>query len=134
MQNLYALVDASNSVVSVILWDGDDSQWSPEEGLRAIALPEGSAVGPGWNFDGTDFMGPAPVVPNAAEILAANTATRDDLLAQAALAIGPLQDAVDLGEATAAESASLTKWKQYRVAVNRTDLTQIAPAWPAQPV
>lgn len=41
--------------------------------------------------------------------------------------IAPLQDAVDLEEATAEEAALLTLWKRYRVALNRVD-TQ--PGWP----
>lgn len=41
--------------------------------------------------------------------------------------IAPLQDAVDLEEATAEEAALLTQWKRYRVALNRVD-TQ--PGWP----
>lgn len=33
--------------------------------------------------------------------------------------IAPLQDAVDIDDATAAEISSLKAWKQYRVALNR---------------
>jgi hypothetical protein len=66
-------------------------------------------------------------------MLAANTATRNSLLNAAAGAMAPLQDAVDLGEATAQETALLTKWKQFRVAVNRIDLTAVSPAWPSPP-
>jgi len=55
-------------------------------------------------------------------------------LAQAAIAIAPLQDAVDLDEATDEEAASLKAWKQYRVAVNRIDANITDDiAWPAQP-
>ncbi|MNT54910.1 Caudovirales tail fiber assembly protein [compost metagenome] len=78
----------------------------------------------------------APYVPrplSAAEILARNTATRDSLLATASARIAPLQDAVDLDEATADETAALKLWKQYRVAVNRVDLSIVAPQWPAVP-
>ncbi|CAL8476392.1 tail fiber assembly protein [Caballeronia sp. S22] len=63
----------------------------------------------------------------------ANTATRDALLAAAAVAIAPLQDAVDLDIATDGEVAFLKQWKQYRVAVNRVDLTQAAISWPSVP-
>lgn len=62
-----------------------------------------------------------------------NTGGRDTLLMQAALAIAPLQDAVDLDVATDAETALLKLWKQYRVAVNRVDLTQASPTWPIAP-
>jgi len=61
---------------------------------------------------------------------------RDQLLARAALRIAPLQDAVDLGEATPAEEAALTAWKQYRVKLNRVTLQAGFPAnvdWPVEP-
>lgn len=59
---------------------------------------------------------------------------KQQLLAQAATAIAPLQDAVDLDIATDEEKSLLLKWKQYRVAVNRID-TNLAPDidWPEQP-
>lgn len=72
--------------------------------------------------------------------LAQQTATayaeRDRLMAWATIRIAPLQDAVDIDEASAAEIAMLKKWKQYRVALNRiqdqpgfpTDVT-----WPVSP-
>lgn len=64
--------------------------------------------------------------------LVVNAAERDRLLGLAALRIAPLQDAVDLDDATKGDVALLKKWKQYRVAVNRLDLAQ-TPEWPEQP-
>ncbi|EDS6070824.1 tail fiber assembly protein [Salmonella enterica subsp. enterica serovar Pomona] len=48
--------------------------------------------------------------------------------------IAPLQDAVDLDEATDKEKASLLAWRKYRVLVNRVD-TSTAPKidWPKKP-
>lgn len=46
--------------------------------------------------------------------------------------IAPLQDAVDLGEATDDEKARLLAWKKYRVQVNRVDT--VNPVWPDVPV
>lgn len=86
-----------------------------------------------WMYDGSSFAPYVAPPPSPAEILAANTSTRDALLAQATMIIAPLQDAADLDEATDAETALLKKWKQYRVAVNREDLTQASPVWPANP-
>lgn len=60
-------------------------------------------------------------------------AQRDALLTFAGLRIAPLQDASDLEEATTAEIALLKKWKQYRVALNRLDLTAQSLEWPAVP-
>ena len=86
-----------------------------------------------WTYDGATFAAPVPYQPTLDEIKAVNTSTRDYLIALATLAIAPLQDAVDLEEATAQEIALLKKWKQYRVAVNRVDLTLVSPIWPPQP-
>ncbi|QXH54160.1 tail fiber assembly protein [Pseudomonas fakonensis] len=63
-------------------------------------------------------------------------AERDRLLGIAAPRIAPLQDAVDLNIATADEVALLTKWKQYRVALNRLQEQEGYPAsiaWPVAP-
>lgn len=56
------------------------------------------------------------------------------LLAGAAEAISPLQDAVDLSMASETETASLSAWKKYRVLLNRVD-TSKAPdiEWPEVP-
>lgn len=56
--------------------------------------------------------------------------------AQADQAIAPLQDAVDLDEATEAEAARLKDWKRYRVALNRLPDQPGYPVeidWPAPP-
>jgi hypothetical protein len=87
----------------------------------------------GWVYVNDVFSEPVPYVPTAAEVVKQNSAIRDTLLSQASLAIAPLQYAVDLGEATTEETASLQKWKQYSVAVNRLDLTVVDLSWPAAP-
>lgn len=80
---------------------------------------------------------PEPVIPPTPEELAAAALTqRDECLRVAAIRIAPLQDAVDLDDATAAEVALLKKWKQYRVAVNRIQEQPEFPqsiTWPEQP-
>ncbi|WP_318010846.1 tail fiber assembly protein [Pseudomonas sp. p1(2021b)] len=56
--------------------------------------------------------------------------------AMADSAIAPLQDAVDLGEATEADTALLTAWKRYRVALIRLPDQPGYPdeiTWPAPP-
>ena len=51
-----------------------------------------------------------------------------------AAAIAPLQDAVDVDDATDNELARLKAWKQYRVALNRLDLAAAPDIdWPAVP-
>lgn len=51
-------------------------------------------------------------------------------------AIAPLQDAVDVDDATGAEIALLKEWKKYRVALNRQPDEPGYPnsiTWPAAP-
>lgn len=65
--------------------------------------------------------------------VAAETATRRTA---ADKAIAPLQDAVDIDEATDAEVALLKAWKKYRVALNRLPDQAGYPAtidWPVAP-
>lgn len=58
---------------------------------------------------------PVALPPTPEELLAIATGERDRRLAIAAIRIAPLQDAVDLGKATAAKIALLKKWKEYRI-------------------
>ncbi|EGS6926036.1 TPA: tail fiber assembly protein [Salmonella enterica subsp. enterica serovar Typhimurium] len=57
--------------------------------------------------------------------------TKSRLLQMASEKIAPLQDAVDLDEATDKEKASLLAWRKYRVQVNRVDT--LKPVWPEKP-
>ncbi|WP_273802774.1 tail fiber assembly protein, partial [Proteus vulgaris] len=68
------------------------------------------------------------------QLIAEAEQKKQSLLAEANNAIAPLQDAVDLDMATDEEKAQLTKWKKYRVLLNRVDAS-LAPdiAWPEKP-
>lgn len=76
----------------------------------------------------------SPPVLSKAEETAIAESRKASLMAEATVAINPLQDAVDLGEATSKEDALLKSWKQYRVTLNRMDLSS-APdiKWPDKP-
>lgn len=77
-----------------------------------------------------------PLPPTDEEMAAVAKMKCDQLLSIATLRIAPLQDAIDLDEATATEQASLKAWKQYRVAINRVPEQQGYPGtidWPRQP-
>lgn len=69
----------------------------------------------------------------AAAALAAATAKRNALLAEANQCIAVLSDAVDLGMATADEQAAYNAWRRYRVELTRLDLTVTPIAWPEKP-
>lgn len=75
--------------------------------------------------------------PSEEEMAARHFAQRDAYLDEAAIRIAPLQDAVDLGMATADEVAELTAWKRYRVELNRLATAPGFPfdfQWPEVPV
>lgn len=77
-----------------------------------------------------------PTPPIASNPLDTALAEIQRLRAIADYAVAPLQDAVDVDEATEAEVASLKAWKKYRVALNRVpDQGQYPDAieWPVAP-
>jgi len=82
-----------------------------------------------------DTVPSEPELPNDPSIIAqAELAQRR---AEADYAIAPLQDAVDINDATEADLALLTAWKTYRVALSRVPDQAAYPAtieWPATPV
>ncbi|QAY87202.1 tail fiber assembly protein [Pseudomonas arsenicoxydans] len=72
----------------------------------------------------------------AAQVLAAVVAEIDKRRAIADKAIAPLQDAVDVDDATPAEVALLKSWKKHRVALSRLPEQPGYPTtidWPAVP-
>lgn len=80
------------------------------------------------------FQPPPP--PTDEELAIRALQNRDGLLQLAALRIAPLQDAVDLDEATDEETAKLKALKQYRVDRNRIEQQDGWPQsiqWPALP-
>ncbi|WP_299538303.1 tail fiber assembly protein [uncultured Herbaspirillum sp.] len=96
------------------------------------ATPLAPGIDDTW--DGSSWV--LDTAKQRARLVATATAKRDDLLAAAAAAIAPLQDAVDLGNPTAEEQALLTAWKQHRVALNRIQLQAGYPSditWPVAP-
>lgn len=69
-----------------------------------------------------------------AELITQANAILSGLMADAMLKIAPLQDALDIGDATEEELTLLKAWKTYRVLLNRLDLST-APdiIWPEIP-
>lgn len=128
----YAVIE-DGTVVNVILWDGIGDMFDAQ---TLIELPDDSLVGPGWSHDGTDFVAPpAPEIPPVTEGQA--LAEKSARIAYATTRIAPLQDMVDLGEATPEEEAALLAWKRYRIALTRITSTSAgwpsAVQWPAMP-
>lgn len=72
--------------------------------------------------------------PTKEQLIEQAEAKKQYLMSEAAEAIAPLQDAVDLDMATPEEGALLKEWRKYRVMLNRAD-TSTAPdiEWPVKP-
>lgn len=128
-------------VFNVIVWNGPEkSPMEFEEGVSYVEITGEGGVYPsiGWLYDGVKFSR-APLTEeeiaeqNALKIYN-NISTKSSLMAQANVIIAPLQDAVDLDDATEEELSSLKSWKQYRVALNRIDAnTHEEISWPKMP-
>lgn len=122
-----------NDAINLII-PGDAIEIEPE---YHAYLMDGQSQGKVIVFNGNEkpiLADPPPM--SIEEVKAAAYAERDSKLTLAGLRISPLQDAVDLEEATASEVALLKKWKQYRVALNRIDQQEGFPEnidWPVAP-
>jgi len=106
-----------------------------EESHAALLAGQSAGKVIAANEDGFPVLeDPAP--PNPEQVLKAALGRRDALLRQAAVRIGPLQDAVDLDVHTEDEVARLKAWKQYRVDLMRLAISgnfPLAPDWPVLP-
>jgi hypothetical protein len=82
--NNYAIIDSTNTVINVVVWDGKPP-WTPPDGCIAVAIAKGSSAGIGWTYIDGEFVAPPqpepePVVElTPAEKLAASGLTVDDL-------------------------------------------------------
>lgn len=112
----------------VFAYESDGSQDSfIKEGLTPLTDEEFAAIQAQQVLDSA---------PTPEQLLQATEMKRDELLTMAGLRISPLQDAVDLDEATADEVASLKLWKGYRIDVNRVSKQPGYPTsiqWPVEP-
>ncbi|WP_454908373.1 tail fiber assembly protein [Variovorax gossypii] len=119
-QQVFAFEDDVEVLVREGVYTFNTTDGSPLESLPTTLLP---------------CDPPPPYVPPPMDAAAA-IAERNALLAVATLRIDPLNDAVELGDATPAEVASLRAWRQYRVALNRIEQQPGFPAtveWPIAP-
>ncbi|MGV0315139.1 tail fiber assembly protein [Pseudomonas putida] len=96
---------------------------SPADGLVVLPIPVAEQPAPAQGFAPIDW---GQLVTLEDKALAASeqlTATANAEIVQrrtaADMAIAPLQDAVELDDATPAEAEALKAWKRYRVALNR---------------
>ena len=60
MENFYAIIDSTNTVVNIINWDGK-SPWQPEAGYQAIKFAPDQFVDIGWLYVDGNFVPPQPI-------------------------------------------------------------------------
>ncbi|WP_454843237.1 tail fiber assembly protein [Rahnella aceris] len=119
----------------------DDAGSWPDDGIavtdvvyreyQTLPPPEGKMRIAG--ADGLPVWADIPA-PTHEELKADAVATLSGLMTKANLAIAPLQDAVDIEDATDDEIAKLKDWKKYRVALNRLNLSLVPDIdWPQLP-
>ena len=104
--------------------------------LPGLELGERLPANPGVIDWSQVITGEAKAQAAAEQLLGAATAGLAQRRAVADAAIAPLQDAVELEEATEAETALLLEWKRYRVALSRLPDQEGYPNdidWPAPP-
>ena len=127
----------------------------PEE-LKALYLSSGSWPKDGITIEETiyaEYSGVAPsgktraagadglpcwadLPPLSADAIRADAEVKKaELLAEAAVEIAPLKDAVDMDIAADDESQLYNDWRKYRVLVNRVDTSQQDEiVWPERPL
>ncbi|MFP3369292.1 tail fiber assembly protein [Pseudomonas sp. SIMBA_068] len=113
---------------------------TPADGLVALPIPDAEQPAPAQGYAAIDW---SQVVTAEDKAQAAIEQLRTTAMAEIAqrraaadLAIAPLQDAVDLDDATPAEAEALIAWKRYRVSLNRLQDQPDYPSaidWPALP-
>ncbi|ATI62777.1 tail fiber assembly protein [Edwardsiella tarda] len=129
-QDTFKVKYLSNGVICAI--DKDASAICPDGGsvVEVDVLPDGVDVNGNWQFvDGNITHR----IYTSDELTSQANRNKQNLLAEATKAIAPLQDAVDLGEATPEEEARLKAWKKFRVNVNRIDTAKLPVTFPPMP-
>ncbi|NMZ35353.1 tail fiber assembly protein [Pseudomonas proteolytica] len=114
--------------------DGSTVQWS-ELGAIPDDLTDLPYPGPFNKWNGAEWE--IDVEAEQLELANQTLIAREGLLVVATLRIAPLQDAVDIDDATSNDLAMLKKWKQYRVALSRIEQQAGFPLtieWPVAPI
>ena len=92
--------------------------------MNASEFPDGAEPDGTWILDGSK------IYPDAVAIA---TRTKLNLLSNANQKISPLQDLLDIEEASDSDKAKLTEWKKYRVLLNKIDVAVQDITWPEIP-
>ena len=94
--NNYAIVDASNLVVNVIVWDGI-APWVPPLDCVAVLIPTASTAAIGWTYLDGDFQAPDIDTSEATHATPpARPRTPSEKLAAAGLTVAELKSLLGL--------------------------------------
>lgn len=108
----------------------------PADGSDDEIIPESYSLLSRSGYNAIRAIQEAENAPTPEQLLVEANTKRDRILSEAGLRIAPLQDAIDLGDATEEDKSNLMLWKRYRVAVNRVIEQPDFPteiSWPVEP-
>ena len=86
----YAIIDATNTVINAVVWDGKPP-WAPPENCIAVAIPKDSSAGIGWTYVNGQFI--APPQPEPEPVVELTTAEK---LAASGLTVAELKELLGL--------------------------------------
>lgn len=87
----YAIIDLTNTVINVVVWDGQPP-WTPLEDCIAVVIPEGSSAGIGWTYVYGEFIAPPQPEPPAPPV----PLTPAEKLAKSGLTVAELKELLGL--------------------------------------
>ena len=88
----YAIIDVTNTVINVVVWDGKPP-WTPPNGCIAVAIPKGSSTGIGWTYVDGEFIAPPQPEPKPAPPAPLTPAEK---LAKSGLTVAELKELLGL--------------------------------------
>ncbi|MDI9766432.1 tail fiber assembly protein [Pantoea dispersa] len=129
----YALVDEKGNIVNTVLWNGDISNWQPEEGFTAVACGESICEIGGTFKDGVFERASVPE-PTKDEYISQAEAMKSSLMSEANSHTQPWQTQLMLGIISDDDKSSLVEWMRYYQKLQAVD-TSAAPdiSWPEEP-
>ncbi|WP_256824938.1 tail fiber assembly protein [Pseudomonas kurunegalensis] len=114
---------------------------APGDGKVALPVPDASEQAPAQGYAAIDWdqvvTSKDKAQAEAEQLRATASAEVAQRRVTADAAIAPLQDAVDLDDATAEEAELLKAWKRYRIALSRIHSQPLYPLeieWPSVPL
>lgn len=59
----YAIIGSDNKAINFVLWDGvSEYYYGQDQGNYIVLIPEGASYGFGWEWNGSEFVNPSPLI------------------------------------------------------------------------